>query len=169
MIVTDKHLDVLVGNGGAFEAVIHSLIRAEALACGISQDQIDWDFRTSVGDAGRDVLVCVGNINPARTFIPTVASVWSAKSSEDGLKPQALRKEISTHPKVLEHLKAGGAYVWCAIATANNNDVRDNLRAEATKLAVEYGFQAEQIHFYFRDTLTAWLNQHIGVAAIHLD
>src|ERR1044071_6622740 len=157
MIVTDKNLDTLIGNGGAFEAVIHSLIRAEALACGISQDQIDWDFRTNVGDAGRDVLMRVGNTNPAWTFISTVASVWSAKSGEDGLKPQTLRKEISNHPKVLEHLQAGGAYVWCAVAAANNNDVRDNLRKEATKLADEYGFQAEQIQFYFRDTLTAWL------------
>lgn len=169
MIVSDKNLDTLVGNGRAFEAVIHSLIRAEALACGVPQDQIDWDFRTNVGDAGRDVLIRVGNTNPARTFIPTVASVWSAKSGEDGLKPQTLRKEISTHPKVLEHLKADGAYIWCAVAAANNNDVRDNLREEATKLAVEYGFKAEQIHFHFRDTLTAWLNQHIGVAAIDLD
>lgn len=169
MVVTDKNLDCFVGIGSAFEALIHSLIRAEALACGILPDQIDWDFRTNVGDAGRDVLIRAGNTNLDRAFIPKVVSVWSAKSGEDGLKPQTLRKEISTHPKVLEHLKTGGAYVWCAVAPANNNDVRDNLREEASKLADECGFQADQIHFYFRDTLTGWLNQHIGAAAIHLD
>lgn len=119
MLVADDLLGGFVGKGGAFESLLHSIIRAEAWACGIRPDMVDWDYRTNIGDGGRDVLIRIGNSNSVRNFIPTVPSVWSAKSGADGLKPSTPRGEITDHPKVLDHLKNGGAYVWCAIAPAD--------------------------------------------------
>jgi hypothetical protein len=169
MLVTDDLLGVFVGKGSAFESLLHSLIRAEAWACGIRPDMIDWDYRTNVGDAGRDILIRAGNNSSVRKFIPVVPSAWSAKSGADGLRPPTLRGEITKHPKVLDHLKNGGVYVWCAIAPADNGDIRDGLRKEASELAGEHGFDAEQIVFFFRDTITSWLNQHVGVASVYLN
>lgn len=169
MLVTDDLLGGFVGKGSAFESLLHSLIRAEAWACRIRPDMIDWDYRTNVGDGGRDVLIRIGNSDPVRKLIPAMPSVWSAKSGADGLKSATLRGEITDHPKVLDHLKNGGAYVWCAIAAANNDEIRDNLRNEASALAGEHGFNADQIFFYFRDTITSWLNQHVGVASVYFN
>jgi hypothetical protein len=168
MLVTDDQLDIFVGKGSAFEAILHSLIRAEAWACSIPQDQIDWDYRTNVGDGGRDVFIRVRNSNSIRKFIPSTPSVWSAKSGRDGLKPATLRKEILDHPKVLEHLRGGGSYVWCVIAPADNDEIRDNLRVEALSLAGEHGFENNQIVFFFRDNIASWLNQHPGLASVYL-
>lgn len=168
MLITDSSLDIFVGQGNAFESLLHSLIRAEARVCGISPDQIDWDYRTNVPDGGRDILIRVGSSNNERQFIPSKPSVWSAKSGADGLKPTTLHKEVVNHPKILEHLKEGGVYVWCTVAPASNEDVRDNLRKEATELAKTHDFNPDQIHFIFRDSLTSWLNQQIGIASIYL-
>lgn len=169
MLITDELLNTFVGQGGPFEAVLHSLVRAEAWACDIRPDQIDWDYRTNIGDGGRDILIRVGNSSAARKFIPAVPSIWSAKSGVDGLKAPVLRREVTDHPKVLAHLRGGGAYVWCVAAPADNDDARDKLRDEGAALAREQGFGAEQIIFFFRDTITAWLNQHVGVASIYLN
>jgi len=167
MIVRDEHLNGLVCKGDDFEQMIHSLIRAEAWVCGIAPDQINWDYRTSVGDGGRDVMILVGNRRSDRPYIPSVKSVWSAKSGQDGLKPATLEKEVRRHPKVIAHLQEGGAYVWCVAPPQGNND-RDEWFKKRSDLANEFRFAEEQIHFFFRDTLTAWLNQHLGLIAIHL-
>jgi hypothetical protein len=169
MLITNELLNNFVGQGGPFEAMLHGLVRVEAWACGIRPDQIDWDYRTNIGDGGRDILIRVGNSSGIRKFIPPAPSVWSAKSGADGLKPWVLRREVTDHPKVLAHLRGGGAYVWCVAAPADNDDARDKLREEAAVLAREQGFDSEHIVFFFRDTITAWLNQHVGVASIYLD
>jgi hypothetical protein len=169
MLVTDDTMNVLVGAGHAFEAALHSLIRAEAWACGIAPDQIDWDYRTNVPDGGKDVLIKVGNNHPERKFIPSVPSIWSAKSGSDGLSVTSLRKEVSKHKDVLSHLKEeGGVYVWC-VAPAASMVARTKLRKEAEILANNHGFNADQIVFRFRDLLTAWFSSHVGVAAVHLN
>lgn len=168
MILTDDQLEKYVGNGADFERMLHALIRAEAFACGIAPHQIDWDFRPHVRDAGKDILVRVGNRNAIRKFIPNIPSVWSAKSGQDGLSPRTLRNEIEKHVHVMEHLQAGGAYVWSVIAAANNN-IRDNLRVEAEALVSEFNLNRDQIVLFFRDTITQWLNDQIGVASICFD
>lgn len=168
MLITDDTLSILVGTGHAFEAALHSLIRAEAWACGISPDQIDWDYRTNVPDGGKDVLIKVGSNHPERKFLPSVPSIWSAKSGSDGLSVTTLRKEISNHEDVLRHLKeTGGVYVWCVVPPASMA-VRTKLRKRAESLAKTHGFDADQIIFRFRDHLTTWFSSHVGVAAIHL-
>ncbi len=166
MIVKDEDLNRFVGKGDDFEKMIHDLIRAEAWACEIAPDQIDWDYRTNVPDGGRDVLVMVGNQRTDRLFIPPVKSVWSAKSGLDGLEPGTFRREINEHPKVISHLQEGGAYIWCVAPAADNNK-RDRLRDALAALATEHGFAAQQIHFFFLDTITHWLNQHLGLIAVH--
>lgn len=168
MILTNDQLDKYVGSGTEYERMLHALIRAEAFACGIAPHQIDWDFRPHVRDAGKDVLIRTGNPSRDRKFIPPVPSVWSAKSGKDGLNPGTLRNEIHKHTSVIEHLRKGGSYVWCTIAAANN-DTRDSLRAEADKLTEELRLNREQIVFFFRDAITQWLNDQIGVASIFFD
>src|ERR1043166_2219545 len=168
MILTDDEFDKYVGNGSEFERMFHALIRAEAFASGIAPHEIDWDFRPHVRDGGKDILIRTGRANVERKFIPTVPSVWSAKSGKDGLNPTSLRSEIESHPSVLEHLRRGGAYVSCAIAAANN-EVRESLRAEASKLIAELQLNDAQIVLFFRDTITQWLNDQIGVASIFFD
>jgi pyrroloquinoline quinone (PQQ) biosynthesis protein C len=168
MTLLDEQLDRYVGNGSEFERMLHALIHSEAFACGIPPHEIDWDFRPHVRDAGKDILVRTGNLNAERRFIPNISSVWSAKSGQDGLNPRTLRNEIETHVRVQEHLRAGGAYVWCAIAAANN-DARDNLRAEADALVSEFKLNRDQIVLFFRDTITQWLNEQIGVASIFFE
>jgi hypothetical protein len=91
MLVTDDLMGGFVGKGSAFESLLHSLIRAEAWARRIRPDMIDWDYRTNVGDGGRDVLIRIGNSDPVRKLIPATPSVWSAKSGADGLKSATLR------------------------------------------------------------------------------
>lgn len=54
-------------------------------------------------------------------------------------------------------------------APADNDDGRDRLRETAAGLAREHRFGLDQIVLFFRDVITAWLNQHIGVAALHLN
>ncbi|MCI0391568.1 MAG: hypothetical protein MOB07_22730 [Acidobacteria bacterium] len=166
MIIKDEDLNRIVGKGDDLERVIHDLIRAEAWVCGITPDQIDWDYRTNVSDGGRDVQVRMGSQRTDRQFIPPEKSVWSMKSGKDGLEAGTLRREIDDHPKVIRHLQEGGAYVWC-VAPAANNDKRDRLRDAAADLATKHGFEAQQIHFFFRDTITHWLNQHHGLIAVH--
>jgi hypothetical protein len=168
MILTNDQLDKYVGSGTEYERMLHALIRAEAFACGIAPHEIDWDFRPHVGDAGKDVLIRPGTPSVERKFIPSVPSVWSAKSGQDGLNPRTLRNEIQKHTSVLKHLREGGSYVWCTIAAANN-DTRDSLRAEADKLTEELRLNRGQIVFFFRDAITQWLNDQIGVASIFFD
>src|SRR5262245_21700350 len=103
MIVRDEDLNRFVGKGDDFESLINDLILAESWACGIAQDQIDWDYRTNVPDGGRDVSIMVGNQRADRQFIPPVKSVWSMKSGADGLESGTLRREINGHPKVISH------------------------------------------------------------------
>jgi hypothetical protein len=168
MLVTDDTLNVLVGAGHAFEAALHSLIRAEAWACGIAPDQIDWDYRTNVRDGGKDILIKVGSTHSERKFIPSLPSIWSAKSGSDGLSVTSLRKEISNHKDVLSHLKEeGGVYVWC-VAHAASMAARSKLEKEAERLANKHGFEVDQIVFRFRDLLTTWFSSHVGIAAVHL-
>src|SRR5690349_4427261 len=168
MILTDAQLDQYVGNGGEYERLLHALIRAEAVACGLAPHTIDWDFRPHVRDGGKDILIRCGSLNYERKFIPEIPSVWSAKSGKDGLDATTFRKEIQSHPKVLEHLRSEGAYVWCALAAADNN-TRDKLRQEAIAMSAELNFNSEQIIFCFRDTITDWLNKQIGVASMFFD
>ena len=49
MIIRDEDLNGFVGKGDDFERLIHSLIQAEAAACGIAPDQINWDYRSIRG------------------------------------------------------------------------------------------------------------------------
>lgn len=168
MFLQDDQLETYVGQGAEFEKMLHALIRAEAVACGIPPHEIDWDFRVHVPDGGRDVLVRSGNDSELRKFIPTINSVWSAKSGKDGLSVASLRKEIEEHPRLLTHLQNGGAYVWCALAAADTA-TRDNLRTEAARISEHLSLKPEQLRFFFRDTITLWLNQHIGVASIFFD
>lgn len=167
MIVRDEELNILVGNVDGFESLIHHLIRAEARVCGICPDQINWDYRSSVKDGGRDVMILTGNSRADRLYIPPTKSIWSSKSGKDGLKPSKLDEEIRNHPKVISHLQEGGAYIWC-VAAANSNNDRDEWHNKGAELAKEFGFAEEQIRFFFRDTLTAWLNEHPGLIAVHL-
>jgi len=166
MIIRDEELDGLVGKGQDFEKMIHGLIRAEAWACGIRPNQIDWDCRTNVPDGGIDVLIRIGNQRADRQFLPSVRSVWSLKSGLDGVSPATLRKELDHHSEVISHLQAGGAYVWCAVAPASQVK-RENLRRAADSLAKKHKFETQQIWFFFRDTITQWLNQHIGLIPIY--
>ncbi len=166
MIVCDEDLNCFVREPKAFERLIHSLIRDETRACNIAPDQIDWDYRVTVGDGGRDVLIRVGNQRADRLYIPNVQSVWSVKSGQDGLETSKFSKEIYDHPKVISHLKGGGDYFSC-IAPAADGKKRDALRKTAAALAKKHGFNKEQIHFYFRDNLTSWVNQHLGLIPIH--
>jgi hypothetical protein len=110
-------------------------------------------------------MVRIGNHTDERKFIPDVPSVWSAKSGKDGLSVATFSNEIQAHCSVLDHLHNGGDYVWCAIAAADNKS-RDSLRAGAIKISEQHGFKPEQIIFFFRDTITDWLNKHIGVASL---
>jgi hypothetical protein len=165
MIVSDENLDGLEGRGADFEKLIYGLIRAEARACGIAPDHIGWDYRINVPDGGRDVLVRVGNQRPDRRFIPSIKSVWSVKSGADGLSPATFRQEINGHHEVISHLQEGGHYIWCVAPAADHNR-RQRLREAADALAPQHRFDTQQIHFFFRDTITDWLNQHIGLIPI---
>jgi hypothetical protein len=168
MFLEDDQLDRYVGKGAEFEKMLHALIRAEAVACGIPPHEIDWDFRVHVRDGGRDVLVRSGNDSGLRKFIPAITSVWSAKSGKDGLSASSLHKEIEEHPQLLKHLQNGGAYVWCALAAADTA-TRDNLRGEAARISEQLSLKPGQFLFFFRDTISLWLNQHIGVASVFFD
>lgn len=167
MLVQDADLERFVGDGAAFETLLNCLVRAEAPLCGIAQHRIDWDYRTNLGDGGRDLIVHDASATPSRTFIPAAPSIWSAKSGADGLKRSVFKNEIKDHAKVLDHLRSGGTYVWCAIAPASA-DAREALREEADELAAAEGFAPTSIRFHFRDTTAEWLRQHPGVAALFL-
>ncbi len=168
MYITDEDLEKFVGDGSGFERLIHDLIRAEAWVCNIPQHQIDWDYRTNVGDGGKDVLIRVGNDFSNRKFIPETKSIWSMKSGKDGLSPTTLKNEIIEHKKIVGHLKDGGHYIWCIIAPADNDETRDKLRKRANNLAKKYKFNSKQIIILHRDTITTWLKSHIGLIPIHL-
>ncbi len=167
MIVRNEDLNCFVGNADGFESLIHNLIRAEARICGIAPDQINWDYRTNVGDGGRDVMILAGSSHPERKYIPSKKSIWSVKSGRNGLEPSTLNTEVRSHPKVITHLQQGGTYI-CCIAPASSNNERGELLKKRGELAEAFGFAAEQIHFIFRDTLTAWLNDHLGLITVHL-
>lgn len=106
-IAPNDLVDAFKGQGAAFEALVHDLVRAVGRACGIAPINIDWDFRTNVGAGGRDLLVKVANPTPTAAFIPGKPSIWSIKSGDDGIKPASLKREIRDpkHPKVRAALK----------------------------------------------------------------
>lgn len=80
MLITDDLLDGFVGQGGPFESLLHSLIRAEAWACAVRPDHIDWDYRTNVGDGSREVLIRSAMIIPPGSLSP--ASLRSGRLSQ---------------------------------------------------------------------------------------
>jgi hypothetical protein len=79
------------GDGDAFEAFMHDLVRAVARSCGIDPINIHWDYRTSVRDGGRDLILKMPNPRADKQFLPARPSVWSMKSGDDGVSPASLR------------------------------------------------------------------------------
>jgi hypothetical protein len=101
------------GKGDVFEAFVHDLVRAVGRYCGVDPVNIDWDYRTTVKDGGRDLVVKAPNQRPDKRFLPSTRSVWSLKSGEAGISPASLKNEIldKKHPKVRKALQDGWVYV----------------------------------------------------------
>lgn len=159
------------GKGGPFEDLMNDLVRAVGRTCGVGSSSIHWDYRTDVGDGGRDIIVDVGAPGEPTGFIPTTPSVWSLKSGAEGVSPASLRKEVlpqqeKDHPKVREALAAGRTYVWCAVR-ASTHDARDKMRAAAAEIARELHFAPGLIQFLWIDHLVAQLNRHPGIIGTH--
>ncbi|RCX19504.1 hypothetical protein DFR58_103251 [Anaerobacterium chartisolvens] len=162
MFFNNSDLEIMIGNANRFESLIHDLILSESILCGIPLDKINWDYRTNVGDGGRDIEINVASTNESRSFMPLTKSYWSIKSGKDGLEPSTLENEVCKHPKVLDYLKSNSSYVWCVAVPVNNN-YRDKLRDKADMLSQKYEFNKDLIHFMYNDTITAWINKYPGI------
>ncbi|HYH68834.1 MAG TPA: hypothetical protein VD866_29345, partial [Urbifossiella sp.] len=165
------------GQGARFENFVHALIHEEARACGVRASAIDWDPRANARDGGRDIVVREGDPRGAGQFIPGRPSVWSAKSGADGVSPTTLRREIlppppkgrrwPDHPSVRAALARGDVYVWC-VAHPAGHDTRDEMRAEADRIAARLSVAADQIEFRWQEQLAVAATRLPNVIPVHL-
>ncbi|HYH65478.1 MAG TPA: hypothetical protein VD866_12350 [Urbifossiella sp.] len=165
------------GEPARFEDFVHALIHEEARACGVRASTIDWDPRTNARDGGRDIVIREGDPRGAGHFIPGRPSVWSAKSGADGVSSTTLRREIlppppkgrgwPDHPSVRAALARGDVYIWCAAHPAGHG-VRDEMRAEADRIAARLGVATDQIEFRWQEQLAVAATRLPNVIPVHL-
>lgn len=155
-------------NRAKWEQVWNDLLRADAPAAGVSTQGIDWDFRVSVKDGGRDITVKRGSSSPKQPLIPDVPSVWSVKSGADGLSPGTLSAELDEgeHPELVTLLKDGGKYFYCVCFPAAA-DKRKALADRAKQLEIDLGLNPGTVTVLHSDHLADHLKRHPGVLKNH--
>lgn len=146
------------GDGSAFEEFMNALVGMEASTHGIHAKDIQFDYRTNVGDHGIDLEITKahGQANPR--FIPAVKSIWSFKAGEAGIDLAKFEKEVTAgnHQPLRDRLSAGYVFVWCALQPVNT-EKRDQFVKKAAELAAKYGWKPNQFEF-------RWVNAIHGLA-----
>ncbi len=163
MLVQPKDLvDELSGAGGEkFEAFVQKLVRAECRRHGITDAQVDWDYRTTCPDGGCDIFIKDGHTSANPRLIPNSPSLWSIKSGADGTESSTFARELrdSSHDRIRDHLNAGNIYVWCVLQPMSQGK-REEMDDKRTELARELEFDPEQVVFFWNDALAEILESH---------
>lgn len=151
-------------NRGKWEELWNELLRADAVVAGLLTEDIDWDYRHSVGDGGRDITVKRGSQRGEQPLIPVVPSIWSVKSGADGPKLSTLKSEVTldAHAAIRDLLKSGGKYIYCICYPANPNQ-RTKLDVQARQLEKDLAVQPNSIVICHTDHLVAHLKRQLGV------
>ena len=156
------------GGGEPFESFMRSLIGAEAATHGISENDIDWDYRTNCPDGGCDIFIRKGHGQAKPKFIPAAPSIWSLKGGDDGIEAATLRAELNSEPhdRLREHLTDGDVYVWCVLQPVSQPK-RKKFYDEVEHLAAKIGFRPSQIEFRW-NVLAPILEAHWNLIIRHL-
>lgn len=147
-----------------WEEVWNALLHAEAPAFGVRIEDIDWDFRVSLRDQGRDITVKRGTTGKKSVLLPEQPSIWSIKSGANGKEPATLAEEINhkTHTVIRQVLTDGGKYFYCVCFPASS-DERTALAAKATELEQSLGVAPGAIVILHDNHLVEHLKRLPGV------